>query len=208
MAHRRQLGALLAAHLLLAVLSVACGAAGGPAADTWAVIVSSSRYWLNYRHASNALGIYQAVRRWAAGKLGEGNAWLEDWMVMRGSRQGGSLGLEPQPQAYSSEFSCCRLGIPDSHILLMLADQPSCSPRNVHPGQLYLAPGGASGSTGNNGDGGYEPSSGGGSSSSGWGGNLQSGDAEVDYRGREVGVESLLRVLTGAQGQGGAAHAW
>ena len=89
----------------------------------------------------------------------------------------------------------------------MLADQPSCSPRNVHPGQLYLAPGGGStrgsGSAGGTGDGGYKPSGGGGgSSSSGWGGNLQSGDVEVDYRGREVGVESLLRVLTGAQGQG------
>ena len=64
MAHRRSLVALLAAHLLLAVLSAArSGAAGSPAADTWAVIVSSSRYWLNYRHASNALGVYQAVRR-------------------------------------------------------------------------------------------------------------------------------------------------
>lgn len=34
------------------------------------------------------------------------------------------------------------LGLPDRRILLMLADQPACSPRNVHPGQLFLAPGG------------------------------------------------------------------
>jgi hypothetical protein len=87
MAHRRLLGALLAAHLLLAVLSVACSAAGGPSADTWAVVVSSSRYWLNYRHASNALGIYQAVRRWAAGG---GDGWLDDWMGMQGQLAGGA----------------------------------------------------------------------------------------------------------------------
>ena len=30
---------------------------------TWAVIVSSSRYWFNYRHTSNALSIYGAGQR-------------------------------------------------------------------------------------------------------------------------------------------------
>lgn len=38
-------------------------------ADNWAVIVSSSRYWLNYRHTANALGVYQAVRRCAGQTL-------------------------------------------------------------------------------------------------------------------------------------------
>jgi glycosylphosphatidylinositol transamidase (GPIT) subunit GPI8 len=55
---------LLAAQALLfcTLLIRSTGATG--AGDTWAVIVGSSRYWLNYRHTSNALGIYQAVRRW------------------------------------------------------------------------------------------------------------------------------------------------
>lgn len=46
---------LLAQHALLAALALA---------DNWAVIVSSSRYWHNYRHEANALSVYSAVRRW------------------------------------------------------------------------------------------------------------------------------------------------
>lgn len=60
----RGLGLLLAAHLLL--VAACCGTlatSSGDATDTWAVIVSSSRYWLNYRHTANALAVYQAVRR-------------------------------------------------------------------------------------------------------------------------------------------------
>jgi|AntAceMinimDraft_5_1070358.scaffolds.fasta_scaffold62530_2 hypothetical protein len=30
-----------------------------------------------------------------------------------------------------------RLGIPDSHIILMLADDMACNPRNVFPAQIY-----------------------------------------------------------------------
>ena len=30
--------------------------------DTWAVIVNSSRFWLNYRHTANALGLYRSLR--------------------------------------------------------------------------------------------------------------------------------------------------
>ena len=32
-------------------------------ADRWAVIVSTSQYFHNYRHVSNALSIYHAARR-------------------------------------------------------------------------------------------------------------------------------------------------
>lgn len=59
--------------------------------DTWALIVSTSRFWLNYRHAANALAVYQSVRR---------------------------------------------LGIPDSRVLLMLADDVACDARNAFPGQV------------------------------------------------------------------------
>lgn len=31
--------------------------------DTWAVIVQSSRYWFNYRHAANALMVYHELKR-------------------------------------------------------------------------------------------------------------------------------------------------
>ena len=52
---------LLAAHVVLALLAVVHSTR--PPADNYAVVVSSSRYWLNYRHAANALGVYQAIRR-------------------------------------------------------------------------------------------------------------------------------------------------
>jgi phosphatidylinositol glycan class K len=151
--HRRQRPRLLLlAHAALALAAaMACTAAGSSGSahsgDTWAVILSSSRYWLNYRHSANALAVYQAVRR---------------------------------------------LGLPDSRILLMLADQPGCSPRNVHPGQLYLSPGGRTA-----GDRSTTNATCAGDDASGLPGNLLAGDVEVDFRGRETSVDALLRVLTG-----------
>lgn len=90
-------------------------------------------------------------------------------------------------------MQCRRLGLPDSRILLMLADQPGCSPRNVHPGQLYLSPGGRPSGTATN----AANASCAGDDASSLPGNLLAGDVEVDYRGRETSVDALLRVLTG-----------
>jgi phosphatidylinositol glycan class K len=63
------------------------------------------------------------------------------------------------------------MGIPDSNIILMLADDMACNPRNVFPGTVY------------------------------WNDrrtvNVYGDDVEVDYRGYEVTVESLIRILTG-----------
>lgn len=62
------------------------------------------------------------------------------------------------------------LGIPDDHIILMMADDYACNGRNIYQGQIF--------------------------------GNLQKDlnlygdDIEVDYRGCEVTVEALLRLLT------------
>lgn len=64
-----------------------------------------------------------------------------------------------------------RLGIPDSHIILMLADDHACNARNVFPGEIFHNA------------------------------NRQSnvyGDAiEVDYRGYDVTVELFIRLMTG-----------
>ncbi|KAI1793703.1 peptidase C13 family-domain-containing protein [Ganoderma leucocontextum] len=64
-----------------------------------------------------------------------------------------------------------RLGIPDSNIILMLADDVACNSRNKFPGCVYANPG-------RNLD-------------------LYGDNIEVDYRGNEVTVENFLRVLTG-----------
>ena len=62
---RQVLGACLALLALLSITHASASTAdgGGGGDDTWAVIASGSRYWLNYRHAANALGVYQAVKR-------------------------------------------------------------------------------------------------------------------------------------------------
>ncbi|KAJ7598877.1 peptidase C13 family-domain-containing protein [Mycena floridula] len=94
--------------------------------NNWAVLVSASRYWFNYRHMANVLGMYRTVKR---------------------------------------------LGIPDSNIILMLADDVSCNTRNKFPGSVYA--------------------------NAGRGLDLYGENIEVDYRGYEVTVENFIRVLTG-----------
>jgi len=94
--------------------------------NNWAVLVCTSRFWYNYRHIANVLGIYRTVKR---------------------------------------------LGIPDSQIILMLADDMACNPRNSYMGEIF-----------NNENKKL---------------NLYGENVEVDYRGYEVSVENFIRVLTG-----------
>ncbi|EIW78701.1 hypothetical protein CONPUDRAFT_108689 [Coniophora puteana RWD-64-598 SS2] len=94
--------------------------------NNWAVLVCASRYWFNYRHMANALGMYRTVKR---------------------------------------------LGVPDSHIILMLADDAACNPRNPFPGSVFA--------------------------SSSRSLDLYGSHVEVDYRGTDVTVENFLRLLTG-----------
>jgi len=64
-----------------------------------------------------------------------------------------------------------RLGIPDSQIILMVADDMACNPRNPRPATVY-----------NNARQDL---------------NVYGTDVQVDYRGYEVTVENFVRVLTG-----------
>ena len=64
-----------------------------------------------------------------------------------------------------------RLGIPDSHIILMLADDVACNSRNPTPGSVWSSEEKAL--------------------------DLYGEDVEVDYRGYEVTVENVIRLLTG-----------
>ncbi|KAK7584166.1 hypothetical protein V9T40_005129 [Parthenolecanium corni] len=63
-----------------------------------------------------------------------------------------------------------RLGIPDSQIILMIADDMACNPRNPRPATVF-----------NNADQQL---------------NVYGDDVEVDYRGYEVTVENFVRLLT------------
>ncbi|CAH8839066.1 unnamed protein product [Trichobilharzia szidati] len=64
-----------------------------------------------------------------------------------------------------------RLGIPDSRIILMVADDASCNARNPKPATIFNSP--------------YSRV------------NLYGEEIEIDYRGYEVTVENFIRVLTG-----------
>ncbi len=64
-----------------------------------------------------------------------------------------------------------RLGIPDSNIILMLADDAACNSRNHFPGCVFANRGHAL--------------------------DLYGENIEVDYRGYEVTVENFIRLLTG-----------
>ena len=64
-----------------------------------------------------------------------------------------------------------RLGIPDSQIILMLADDMACNPRNPEQGTVF--------------------------NNRAHQLNVYGDDIEVDYRGYEVTVENFIRVLTG-----------
>lgn len=96
-----------------------------PHNNNWAVLVSTSKFWYNYRHMSNTLSIYHTIKK---------------------------------------------QGIPDSQIILMLADDMACNARNRYPAQIF-----------NNRDQSI---------------NLYGENVEVDYRGYEVTVDSFMRVLT------------
>jgi phosphatidylinositol glycan class K len=99
---------------------------GGNHTNNWAVLVSTSRFWFNYRHSANVLSIYRVIKS---------------------------------------------LGFPDSHIILMLADDMVCNPRNPFPAQIFQ-------NTNKLVD-------------------LYGENIEVDYRGYEVNVENFIRLLTG-----------
>ena len=98
----------------------------GDSTGNWAVLVSTSTFWFNYRHTANTLGVYQQLKR---------------------------------------------LGYDDDHIILMLADDVACNGRNPFNGRVYYD---------------LEPNR----------PDLYC-DIQVDYRGAEVTVDNLLRILTG-----------
>lgn len=63
--------------------------------NNWGVVVSTSMYWYNYRHTTNALVFYHTLKR---------------------------------------------LGVPDSNILLLLAEDHACNPHNAEQAALYTTP--------------------------------------------------------------------
>lgn len=72
------------------------------------------------------------------------------------------------------------LGIPEDHIVLMLADDVACSPRNGYPGEVFLSQAHTR--------------------------NVYGDAVQVDYRGPEVTVRTVLGLLEGRHAPGTPAH--
>mmetsp|Transcript_15572 Transcript_15572/g.24208 ORF Transcript_15572/g.24208 Transcript_15572/m.24208 type:complete len:342 (-) Transcript_15572:355-1380(-) len=118
-----------------------CFVSGQHHTENFAVIVSTSRFYFNYRHSANAVALYNYLKN-------VGN-------------------------------------IPDSNIILMLADDLICNARNPLPGQVYMTEG------------------------SSWSRAVSSPfseyhspddlfvDVDIDYKADDVTVENFVRVLTG-----------
>jgi GPI-anchor transamidase subunit K len=131
---------LLAVLALVALVAVAAAAGSSTATgasttgsssssnpnNIHAVIVSSSRYWFNYRHFVNALSIYHVLKE---------------------------------------------NGVPDTNIVLMLADEIPSNARNPYKNGMF--PKGVTQHT------------------------LYNASTEIDYRGADVTVENLFHVLLG-----------
>lgn len=115
--------------------------------ENFAVIVSTSKYYFNYRHSANALGIYNYIK-----KIGD---------------------------------------IPDSNIILMLADDLPCDARNPLPGQVYISAGTTHTAPEVIHDFAQTRS-------------LDDlyRDADIDYKGSDVTAENFLRILTGQHQEG------
>lgn len=109
--------------------------------NNWAILVDTSRFWFNYRHVANALSIYRSVKR-----LGKN---IFHFLLL-------------------SIVSLS--GIPDSNIILMLADDMACNARNPRPAEIFNNVAEQI--------------------------NVYGDDVEVDYRGYDVTVENFVRLLT------------
>ena len=131
--------------------------------NNWAVLVCSSRYWFNYR--VRPMVYIQLDRMLKCGAIAHGKRARNVRRFVDPCHQL-SLTLSYRYRTVK------RLGIPDSNIILMLADDVSCNARNKFPGCVYA-------NAGRHLD-------------------LYGDNIEVDYRGYEVTVENFIRVLTGA----------
>lgn len=133
------------------------GSQEGGHTNNWAVLVCASKFWFNYRVSLE-------------------NSWRSTCLNLYGMQ----IDSTSLPSSFFTKHmantlgmyrTVKRLGIPDSNIILMLADDAACNTRNKSPGFVWADPGRAL--------------------------DLYGESVEVDYRGYEVSVEGLLRLLTG-----------
>lgn len=120
---------LLAATVPHAASALVDGTHASGHTSNWAVILSTSRYWFNYRHISDALTFYHICRR--SGMAAAGSHSIHHAAACY-------LLTDSSQIAATTQRMGCRLGIPDSNIILMLPDDMACNPRNPHPGQAGI----------------------------------------------------------------------
>ncbi|CAI5972370.1 unnamed protein product [Closterium sp. NIES-65] len=133
---------------------------------TWASLIVAL-----LAHAASVEGSADAE----AGSGGMGASGIETgssnvWVVLVGSSRNW-LNYRDNANTLALYRSVRDLGVSDERIILMLADNMPCNPRNPHPGRVFHSPDHRL--------------------------NLYGEHVEVDYRGAEVTVDAFLRLLTG-----------
>ena len=146
---------------LVLLLLATCRSSAAPAGTSnhtsnWAVIINTSRYWCEVDRVGKGRGAYSSNPFYTP------PPYLP--LPVR-------LNYRHSANVLSIYRTVKRLGIPDSNILLFMADNHACSARNPFPATIYNNESHAI--------------------------NVYGSLVEVDYRGYEVSVENVMRVLTG-----------
>lgn len=95
--------------------------------------VDASKYFFNYRHASNALAVYSALRR-----AGVPNQQVRPFRAPSAAHTPLFSPCAAPHGESMPDTPLCRGGI--RQIMLMVADDAASDPRNVHRGQLFAEP--------------------------------------------------------------------
>lgn len=95
--------------------------------------MDASKYFFNYRHASNALAVYTALRR-------AGVADRQVRPVAAALALHGALCTTLSASPHSESRAPTPVAAARGQIVLMVADDAACDPRNVYRGQLFAEP--------------------------------------------------------------------
>ena len=119
--------------------------------NNWAVLVDTSRFWFNYRHVANVLSVYRSVKRLGIPDS-QVASLLQQITCLHESSSRSSLiclWVFSFPKSFQEIITEHRLIYPwqplyvwlnvwnDPQIILMVADDMACNPRNPRPGTVF-----------------------------------------------------------------------
>jgi phosphatidylinositol glycan class K len=109
--------------------------------SNWAVLVATSKYWYNYRHIGACLCLSRVNQVLFVGRVSTQTAPPQT--PPHPAVPCTPTNLHPHPRTHTANTlsfyrTVKRLGIPDSNIILMLAEDVACNARNAYPSQVRV----------------------------------------------------------------------